>query len=49
MTNTLNQILSNDTDIAIQENSNYFFLPIGCTLAELKHNQIFFKKENRGE
>ncbi len=49
MTNLANQLPSYDSDAIAQTNSSYFCLSTGHTPAEIERNQVFVKKENRGE
>ncbi len=49
MNNPTNQLLSYESDTITQANSNYFSLPTGSTLEEIKHNPVIVKRENRGD
>ncbi len=42
MTNTSNQLPSNEQEAIVQASSNFFAI-------EINHNQVDFKKENRGK
>ncbi len=47
--NPTNQLSSYDSHVIAQANSGYFCLPMGCNPTEIELNQVFGKKENRGE
>ncbi len=49
MTNPANQLPSYDSDANAQANSSYFCLSRGHTPTEIERNQVFVKKEKRGE
>ncbi len=49
MSNPANKFPSYESVTVVQDNSNYFCLPMGCTPAEIKHNQVVIKKDIRGE